>query len=138
MDLKDFVRDALVQIVTGISEARQLSQGKALINPRLKLADRKTASDPMHALDAENLKQAGLLQTNYGDSHADMFEFDVAITVEKSNSAESEGTKKGESGLKIAIVSAGVDIAKTNSEKSEESRSHVSRVKFRVPVMLPN
>ncbi len=119
MDLKEFVRDALVDVIEGIAEAQKKSPGGAKINPPLKREwiknDRGRGEEQ---LDSENLKNANMLATHYEGGFADIIEFDLAITVESSSTDEQEATKQGGGGVKIHVVSAGVDIGSRSFEKS--------------------
>jgi len=76
---------------------------------------------------------------NFGSANggvADIIEFDVAITVESSETEGSESAKKGEGGLRIHVVSAGIDVQNKNTSSGTTSQSNVSRIKFRVPVQF--
>src|SRR5437867_2976781 len=90
MDLREFVRDALIQICSGVSDAQGKASG-AIINPKLKkMPFDKDKPDSRYSLEPDNLKNANMLATNYADGHADIIEFDVALTVESSEKAGSE------------------------------------------------
>lgn len=52
-------------------------------------------------------------------------EFDIAVTAEQKNG------KKGEAGLKVLSVGAQGEMS------SEKSQSTVSRIKFKIPLSLP-
>ena len=107
MKLQDFVRDTLVQIVTGVQEAQEgLKDSTAKINPQL-----------YGATQDKILSHEGY--------SVDMLNFDVALTVEKGTE-----TKGG-----IAVV-AGFFGAGSQG-KSEDHSGTVSRVSFKVPMTLP-
>jgi hypothetical protein len=110
MNLKEFVAEALVQLVEGVIDAQDRTKDKkARIAPRLN-------ANP------ETLK-LGVFNT--GDVPAQMVSFDVALTA-------MEGTAtKGGIGLVVAMVTLG------STGQSKEESSSVSRVKFSVPVSLP-
>jgi hypothetical protein len=78
MDLQAFVREALVQIIMGITEAQAALPPGAKINPRLR--EHQVKPDGLTHLrrevDRENLRSAGLIAT-YADKFADIIEFDV-------------------------------------------------------------
>ena len=138
MDLKEFVRDALIDVVEGIRAAQLQRPGDAIINPSLKTMRGINDSGLIKSeLDFNNLKNANLIATDHYNGFADIIEFDLAITVESSSLEEKEGSKKGEGGLKIHVVAAEIGIASKQTNKTEDSRSNVSRIKFRVPVQLP-
>jgi hypothetical protein len=136
MDLKEFVREALLQVVAGVTEAQHRTALGATINPRV--ATKWVRPENGHAyeeLDQDNIRAANLIATHQGGV-ADIIEFDVAITVESSDSSTSESEKKREGGLKLHVLSAGIDIQSKSGESATESRSNVSRIKFRVPVQF--
>lgn len=112
MDLKEFVSSVLTQIVDGVREA-QSSQSveSGLINPNL-----FASQGALH--------EKGHLVSRHGQLVQNV-EFDVALTV-------NEGTQtKGGIG-----VCAGLIIG--SQGQSDKSASSVSRVKFSVPLSLPN
>jgi len=113
MNLKEFVAETLVQLVDGVIEAQARTKDqKAMINPRL-LADSTTG-------------KIGLFHTNSGTGvPAQMITFDVALTA-----TEGTGTKGG-----IAVIAGILTLGSTGQSKEESSS--VSRVKFSVPVSLP-
>ncbi|MDX5362717.1 MAG: hypothetical protein LPJ91_00985 [Pseudazoarcus pumilus] len=116
MELKDFVRESLVQISMGISEASEaLKTTNAHINPK------------NIYVNADN-------RQNYGRLHHDktyypvveLVEFDVAVHA-------SEGTEtNGKIGISIGSIGLGA------GGKSQESNKSESRIKFRVPVTFPS
>jgi len=136
MDLQEFVRDALIQITEGVSNAQQKAHG-AIINPTLKLMPfKKDSPEARHTLEPENLKGANLLATNYSEGHADLIEFDVAITVTSAERKGSEVGGKTKIEGKIIVASADVELQGKRTKETEHSTSHVSRIKFRVPVQF--
>lgn len=112
MDLKDFVSETLVQIVSGVVDAQARSEELgAKISPRL------TGG-------ANYAVQHGFLAAEGGATQ--VVQFDVALTVK-----EGTGTKGG-----IGIVAGVISLGSTG--QTSEENSSVSRVKFGVPVTLPN
>ena len=108
MELREFVRSTLLEIVAGVTDAQ-----KAL--------DEEGSTAVINAPAAGNLKQ----YYERGTRLLEMVEFDVALTV-------TETTDKGLGGrLSIAAASIGTQRG-TSIENSE-----VSRVRFQVPVVLP-
>lgn len=137
MDLGDFIRDALLDIIRGIRQAQVDSRHGAIINPPLKMVFQKNehgAADDR--LDMDNLRSASLIATHY-QGHADIINFDLAITVESSSAEATESTKAAGGGLKIHVVSAGVDVAGKKLRDEKTTQSNVSRIQFRVPVQFP-
>jgi hypothetical protein len=109
MELKEFVRSTLVEIVSGVSEAQA-----ALIESH------KTA--------VINAPVTGDKRAEYRGSGArllEMVEFDVALTV-------TETTDKGIGG-RLSIAAASIGTQRGASIENSE----VSRVRFKVPIALP-
>ena len=112
MDLKDFVRDTLVQINAGVAEAQtQVSEsvrGNSEVNPRFsKWKDGETLG--------------------FVDNETPIFavSFDVAVAVTEGSQASAGG------GIKVVGINIGAD-----GQVSGENAS-TSRVRFRVPITLP-
>ena len=116
MDLEEFVHQSLFQIASAIHKTNQTFKTEGL--------------------DAQANPAGGLSRTKGGSSSFMSFpdtqtiEFDVAITV--SQSTTDSTTKKG--GLQISVVNAGVGKEASN----ENSNSTVSRLRFKVPLKLPD
>jgi len=112
MELRDFIEETLTQIVEGVKAAqgRAKDQG-ARVNPHL------TTSADLAA------KQGILIASG---SAAQLVQFDVAITVK-------EGTAtKGGIGVALGVVALG------STGQSQAESASVSRVKFSVPLVLPD
>jgi hypothetical protein len=109
MDLKTFVAETLVQICEGVKDASA------------KAADHGAFISP-----AGSVRVCGDLSVaHYQARKVESVEFDVALTVDEKTST----------GGKIGIMSSLLNL---NAEgKSDNSTISVSRVKFRVPVLLP-
>ena len=110
MELREFVRSTLLEIVAGVSEAQEaLIEGGStgVINPPA----------------SGNINRPEYRGT--GSRLLEMVEFDVALTV-------TETSDKGLGGrLSIAAASIGTQRG-TSIENSE-----VSRIQFQVPIVLP-
>ena len=114
IQLQDFVKETIVQIVNGVKAAQEARRGtKARVNPR----------GLTYPTTADN-KQGR--RWDFGTAqYAEDIEFDVAV-------AAAEGTEtKGGVGVVAAIFALGAQ------GKSDASSSTVSRIKFTVPVFLP-
>ena len=112
MDLKEFVTETIIQIVSGVAEAQSQSEAfGAKVGPRL-------TGSSAHKV------QQGVLSSEGGN--AQMVQFDVALTAK-----EGTGTKGG-----IGIVAGAINLGSTG--QSNEENSSISRVKFSVPISLPN
>ena len=111
MELQEFVTQTLVQIVAGVKQA-QVDAKKlgSEVNPHL------TAP-------AAELGQHGFLWT--GGPAAQVVQYDVALTV-----LEGTGTKGG-----IGVFAGAVTLGSSGQSKNESTS--VSRVKFSVPLTLP-
>ena len=113
MELKDFVKETLVEISQGVSEA-QNEQTNSLINPRLKTNESNVKS----ILLAEDGTGRGVK----GGRLLDYVEFDVAITID--NNTKTKG--------KISVLFGAVNLSSQGA--SENKDTSISRVKFKVPV----
>ena len=115
IELKEFVTSVICQIMDGVAEAQAQSQGAdhsdSLIAPTFVQMRERLGRDT--ALDAKD--RAGLR----------MVEFDVAV------SASERGTTEGRAGVFVAGLGGGVKGG------TESEQSHVSRIRFSVPVILP-
>ncbi|MBO7468503.1 MAG: hypothetical protein J6T81_00070 [Bacteroidales bacterium] len=108
MDLKEFTKETLVQIVHGVEEANnELSE--------------KHAHVTSHAM--KNSAGGVLLDDRY--TNAIEVEFDVAVTA-----TETDGTKGG-GGIRVAqILFGGIEASNSTENQS------ISRVKFSIPLVL--
>ncbi len=107
MDLKEFVGQALADIVQGVLDAQAtLGANGSYINPQ-------SSTHPHGKLVSI---QGQLVQT---------VEFDVAVTA-----TEAKGTKGG-----IGVVVGAIALGSQGQSSAESSA--VSRIKFSVPITLP-
>ncbi len=115
VDLRTFVAETISQIIEGVEEARARATGGAVVNP------------PLVHLDSATLGKQGLLLAT-GRSHeaAQLVQFDVAVTA-----TEGKGTKAGV-GVVLGVLSLGA------GGQSQAETSAANRVKFCVPITLPN
>lgn len=112
MDLKEFVGQALVEIIQGVLNAQTvLGMNGKYINPEL-----STQQGPLEKQGKIVSIQGQLVQT---------VEFDVAVTA-----TEAKGTKGG-----IGVVVGAIGLG--SQGQSTEENSAVSRIKFAVPITLP-
>lgn len=111
IELKDFVRDSLVQIVEGVAEARDpIAKLGGLVNP-------------VGNTDQRNVRKGHEFNPMSGST--EFVEFDVAISV-----GETESKSSGV-GLFVGPVGLG---AKSDGE---ESNSSTTKIKFAVPILFP-
>jgi hypothetical protein len=109
MELREFVRSTLLEIISGVSDAQKA------------LAEEGSTAVVNALASRQDIKR----YSQRGTRLLEMVEFDVALTV-------TETTDKGIGGrLSIAAASIGSQRG-TSIENSE-----VSRVRFQVPVVLP-
>jgi hypothetical protein len=114
MDLADFVRTTLQEILKGVREAQQTPDGKP---PNAKLGIISPWIGGAGAKGKYFMSNGGYL--------VHMVEFDVAVTTESGDNVSGGG--------KISVLGFGV-----GSEGSVSSRdTTASRIKFEVPISLP-
>lgn len=111
MELREFVKDSVVQIILAIEDAnRELEGHNAVVSPRCHF-------DTNGKYLADSDERSVLTEA---------FEFDVAIT------ADSKTEAGGKGGIKVmGFIDAG------GGASHEIKNSSVSHLKFRVPVLLP-
>lgn len=114
MELKDFISQTLIHISEGVSEAQNmLKESGTKINPFFKTSEKNTK----HSIG--NLQRLGNEQPVFP------IEFDIAI-----GETAGDGTKAS-IGVLSAILGAGVQT------ELKSSQSNISRIKFIVPIVLP-
>ncbi|WP_127559261.1 trypco2 family protein [Saccharospirillum alexandrii] len=118
MDLKDFVKESLVQISNGISEANEeLADCGALINP---------LHITTHTDGSQSYGRTGQPRNIHTDSRVvEKVEFDVAVLAEKGEAANAR--------LKLSVASIGFGGG-AGTETTDRSES---RIKFTIPVVFP-
>jgi hypothetical protein len=109
MELKDFIKETITQIVNGVVEAQtEISQHGAEINPK-----------------RVQFREAGQYN-HYNSGKPQYVEFDVGLTsIQKSGSSEG-----------IGVFLGSISLGKKNDEGAEHTA--VSRIKFSLPVVLPS
>jgi hypothetical protein len=112
MELKEFIKDTLVQISKGIEEAKtelgQINKGITIINP-----------DSIRGLTNVTLDN---FQGKEAVKRIEEIEFDIAVIVEQ----KSEG--KAGIGVLASIITAGA------SKSTGDINSETHRIKFKVPI----
>lgn len=112
MELRDFVGNALVQMIQGVKDAQQkVSEDGALVNPRV--VEVRGRGD----------QQGGLIANN-GESIRDV-QFDIVVTVSEDAGAEH-----------IDVARLGSLEVSVSGEQAVPGNA-VNRIRFRVPVSLP-
>lgn len=109
MELKDFIKESIMNIVDGVTEAQELIKAKgAEINPR-----------------KVQFKENG--QYNYYNSGKPQYiEFDVGLT-----SIQKAGSSEG-----IGVFLGSINLGKKNDDGTENTAT--SRIKFSIPLVLPS
>ena len=119
MDLKDFVKESLVQISKGISEANvELAGTGSMINP-LHVSINTDKSQAYGRTGKPAYDPDGSTRV------VEKVDFDVAVV------AEAGEQKKAGIKLSIASIGLGADGQSNTKDKSE------SRIKFTIPVVFP-
>jgi hypothetical protein len=117
MELKSFVTQALVEIVEGVKDAQEKTQQtNALISPKDIFFTRPTDENKIAIQDMNG-------ERRYGQ----MIEFDISVT------ASERDETQGGVGIQVASITIGAGL----SGRTEDQNSIVSRLKFSVPVFLP-
>jgi hypothetical protein len=120
MELKDFVKESIVQVSKGIDEAnKDLDELDAMVNPMYVT---------MNSDSAQSYGRTSTRDSGYSDADSRVIQkvdFDIAVTIEKGEEA-SAGAK-----ISIASFALGAD-AKTDSNNKSQSR-----IKFSLPVVFP-
>ena len=118
MELKLFVKETLTQIIEGVTEAQtKAKESGAVINPM------GYFTEGQHKV----IKWLPERATGEEWREGQIVEFDVSVVV-----SEKDETQGG-AGIQIASVVIGVGV----SAKSADENSMVSRLKFSVPLFLP-
>lgn len=111
MDLKDFVRQTITQVLEGVADAQSdAMESDGFVNPPLSGTQSAAAGH-------------GLLAGMGGA--ATIMQFDVALTAE-----DGKGTKGG-----IGVVTGLVSLGSTGESNTKSAST--SRVQFSVPIQLP-
>jgi hypothetical protein len=109
MELKDFIKETLVQITNGVVEAQDLIKDTGCyINPEGRYKDE-------------------IVETGYGGEYRSIQKVKMSIAI---NVIENQKTKAG-LGVVSAILTAGAST--TNSD----SNSVTNRIEFEIPISLP-
>lgn len=117
MELKEFIKETLIEIIKGVDEAKNsLNKDGSLICPPIPRFDHNQTS-------SHKMTHNGLFCENV--------EFDLAVTVEEKSSkkVEAEAAGKGEF-LKVIGVSASMNGVYDNSNNNMTT----NRIKFKVPI----
>jgi hypothetical protein len=110
MDLKEFVRESLIEITAGIKEAQgPVREAGGYVNPPVTVSTK-----------------ADLYFGDFLGRHVFLVDFDVALVVNEGTGTSAEAKLKVASFLSLGA-----------SGNSNESQQTTSRIKFRVPLAVP-
>jgi hypothetical protein len=116
MELQEFIKESLVQIATGITDAnKELTLIGGCVNP----SGLRPSVEGVNAYGSMNK------ENRYKSAVVEVVRFDVAVVA---------GTESGaEGGLRVGCANLGVggELNQTNSETSE------SRLTFKIPMVYP-
>lgn len=113
MELKEFIKTALTDIVSAVKETQEEVKEYATIAPLMTIGERTSA-----------------IVMKDGVAHISNIDFDVAVTTETKENAEN-GIKAG---IKVASV---FNIDAGSKGGATESSQNISRIHFTIPVLLP-
>jgi hypothetical protein len=118
MDLKDFIKTTLTEIVEGVHEAREIVKNHEAANQGAEVAPFVFGHTSATYIKLPSSHPGG-------EGPAVIVEFDVAVTVVETSEKKLQG------GAKLAILSVGA-----GGNQSSQNTA-VSRIKFNVPLALP-
>lgn len=118
MDLRDFIKETIIQVALGIEDAAEaLKDSSAIVNPKNVLGTAGASDAKVYGYlgDANNTSRQAVQR----------IDFDVAVSV-------GSGTEtKGGIGLIVGAIALG------SQGKSDASSTSQSRIQFSVPMVLP-
>lgn len=110
MNLRDFVRETLVDIALAINEAKIEVKDFVAIVPGT--VDGERVDDRMNV------------------------NFDIAVTVSEKNSVSKNGTHDAKAEIKVMGASLGGGVGKESANESINQKENVSRIQFEIPINL--
>lgn len=113
MELKDFIKTALTDIISAVKETQEDVKEYATISPLVGMGDKKSS--------------VGMKD---GVAPISNIDFDVAVTTETKENTEN-GIKAG---IKVASV---FNLGAGSKGDSTETSQNISRIRFSIPVLLP-
>ena len=119
MELKDFIRETLVQVAQGIEQASdELKNSTAAVNPKNVIINY-----------SENARHYGVLDQNPEELPparlVEAIEFDVAVHATEGSEASAKA------GISVGSIGLG------GKGSSSETKTSESRIQFRIPMVLP-
>lgn len=130
MEIKDFIKDALAQIVDGVKEANTALKGKGACVPTENVVGADGYADGTPRKYGEPVKRYVKV------------DFDIAVEVFKSDveKVEEQGSIDGDMKLQVAFISkAGFDLhgGISGSSRQENVQQNIHHIKFSLPLSLP-
>lgn len=112
MELKDYIKETLTQIIQGVSAAQEFAEkNDSKINPNdLQLSYYK-GDKPVYA--------------DRNNNYAQIIDFEISITITEENSS------KGGVGVFLGSLGVGGNI------ENQLSNNNINKIKFSIPVFLP-
>ena len=131
MEIKDFIKDALAQIVDGVQEANTALKGKGACVPTENVVGADGYADGTPRKYGEPVKRYVKV------------DFDIAVEVFKSDveKVEEQGSIDGDMKLQVAFISkAGFDLhgGISGSSRQENVQQNIHHIKFSLPLSLPS
>ena len=110
MELKEFIKTALMDIVSAVKETQEEVKEYATIAPLTDSGGEKSSA----------------IKLKDGVAHVSNMDFDVAVTTETKGNTEN--------GIKVASV---FNIGASSKDNATETSQNISRIRFTIPVLLP-
>ncbi len=117
VELKDFVKATLLDIVSAVKETQQEAPDGAIIAPTV-----------------TNIAQEDNFinwSANYGRSVVSYVEFDVAV------SASSKSIRNNDKAVGIQVVESVFGFSNKDHKSQSDSTENTSRIKFSIPLVYP-
>lgn len=114
MELKEFIKTALIDIIDAVKETQDKVKDYATIVPLVETGN----------------KEASVLM-NDGVAKISNIDFDVAV----SSETKENGRNDAEGRIKVAGV---FNIGIGGKEEAEKNSQNISRIRFSIPVLLPH
>lgn len=130
MEIKDFIKDALAQIVDGVHEANTALKEKGACVPTENVA----GAEGYFSARVENGEPI---------KRYIKVDFDIAVEVSKSDvdTIEAKGNLDGELKLQVAtITKAGFDLkgGMSETDTQQTTQQNIHHIKFSLPLSLPD
>jgi hypothetical protein len=118
MNLRDFIRETLTEIADGVAEAdEKVAARGGAVNPRNVVTNKSGEGPYGFCIEDRKAKYHPAVES---------IEFDVVVSA-----AEGKETKGG-IGVHVGAIGIG------SAGKSDQASSSQSRIKFRIPMLLPS